>query len=382
MLRNIRSQLLSPCLRVSVVCLVLLLCAATARAQDPGISTARKYVGANQQILLQVNAPRNFGKMTLALMHYDGTLVTAPVEVRPGRVDLSAALPAIWTLEKAAYLQMLDGDTPIGTALVLQPMMSRMVPQVEQAPRPDGSLYSRIVGWRDENAPPPKPTADTQTETPEAATAPEPEVEKPRLMSGLRIEPERDVQMRTSDGVIRLRMRADAAPNTVNNFLELVEGGFYEGIVFHRVVPLERNGLPFVIQAGDPTATGDGGPGYWLPIEPSTLPHDLGVISMARADDPDSAGSQFFICLSRAGTARLDGQYCAFGETVDGSDTILKIATTELADASSGRPVNPPVILDVKLIPAPPRTVGEGRPDHPISDAPPAPPTKPNRVPR
>jgi len=368
---------------------------------EPGLSSPRIYVGAGQQVLLDVTARRDFGKMTLALMTYDGTLIAPPIEVRPGRVDLSEALPAIWSIDSAAYLQMLDGEEPIGSALVLQPMLSRMVPEVAQAQRPDGAFYTRIVGWKDENAPPPtvapsssQPPAPATNENGSSEAADEPasqaeanptandESRPTRLFSGLRIQLERDVIVRTSAGAIHVRMRHDAAPNTVNNFLHLCEGGFYENVTFHRVVPLDRNGQPFVIQAGDPTGTGDGGPGYWLPIEQSTLPHDLGVISMARADDPDSAGSQFFFCLSRSGTARLDGQYCAFGETIEGSDAILAIATTPLADPSTGRPVEPPVILETELVPAPPRTVGKGRPDHPISSAPPIEAPKPKRVPR
>jgi len=386
--RNLRH---TPRCRAAAASLCLAALACAAHAADPGITCERQYTGANQQLILDVTAPRDFGKMTLALMNDDGSLVADPVEVRPGRVDLSAVLPAIWTLEHAAYLQMLDGETPVGTALVLQPLLARMVPVTEQSRRPDGSTYTRIIDWRDENTPPeePPPVAENTGEggTDDVPEPVEPVVvetptQTPRLLSGLRIDPEMDAIMRTTAGEIRIRMRHDAAPNTANNFLALCAGHFYEGITFHRVVPLDRQGLPFVIQAGDPTGKGDGGPGYWLPIEPSTLPHDLGVISMARADDPDSAGSQFFFCLSRAGTARLDGQYCAFGEAVSGAETILAIATTELADAGAGRPVKPPVILDVQLVPAPPRTVGEGRPDDPISDAPPIEAPKPKRVPR
>ena len=390
--------------RLGASAVSLLLCS-LAIAQEPGLASSRRYTGVHQQLIITATAPRDFGKVMLALMDYDGAPVTEPVEIRPGRIDLSETLPAIWTLERAAYLQLLDGDEPIGSALVLQPMLSRLVPVTEQSRRPDGSFYTRIVGWRDENAPPPPPPPEVATtqatqgnaeddndpndeEQGEGTTASpiavqdESESEPKRLMSGLRIDPEVDVLMRTSAGEIHLRMRHDAAPNTANNFLALCTGDFYEGIVFHRIVPLDRQGLPFVIQAGDPTGGGDGGPGYWLPIEASTLPHDLGVISMARADDPDSAGSQFFICLSKAGTARLDGQYCAFGETISGAEAILAIATSELADAAAGRPVNPPVILDVQLVPAPPRTPGSGRPDAPISDTPPIEPPTPKRVPR
>ena len=181
---------------------------------------------------------------------------------------------------------------------------------------------------------------------------------------------------------LHFAMRPDQAPNTAWNFLELCTGGFYDGVVFHRVVPMNFAGDPFVIQAGDPTGSGNGGPGYWLPIEPSQLPHDFGVISMARDTPPDSAGSQFFICLSRAGTATLDGSYCAFGYAIDGAETIQAIASVELADVSNGRPTDPPVIISATLIDSPPRTPEVGRPDKPLSEISNSVDPRPLRVPR
>jgi peptidyl-prolyl cis-trans isomerase B (cyclophilin B) len=207
-----------------------------------------------------------------------------------------------------------------------------------------------------------------------------------RLLSGVRLYRERDVVLHTTKGDIRLALRPDHAPNTVFNFLRLCEGGFYRDVAFHRVVPMTRQGEPFIIQAGDPTGAGDGGPGYRLDLEPSGLPHEFGVISMARDDDPDSAGSQFFICLSREGTARLDGDYCAFGYAMAGGEAILAIADVQLADLAAGRPVDPPLIESAELVPAPPRLVGLGRPDRPVEPAPleaeqPA-EARPGRVPR
>jgi peptidyl-prolyl cis-trans isomerase B (cyclophilin B) len=146
-------------------------------------------------------------------------------------------------------------------------------------------------------------------------------------------------------------MRPDVAPNTVWNFRELASGGLYQNTTFHRIVPLSSKGHPFVIQGGDPTGTGMGGAGNWLPIENSSLKHEFGVISMARAGDPDSAGCQFFLCLSREGTARLDGQYCSFGETVNGKEVINLIAEVPLRDPSTGEPMNPPQIHSITLIP-------------------------------
>lgn len=174
----------------------------------------------------------------------------------------------------------------------------------------------------------------------------------------------------------------DKARRATDHIVELADGGFYDGVIFHRVVPMTRDGDPFVIQAGDPTGTGSGGPGYWLPLEKSGLPHDFGVISMARDVPPDSAGSQFFICLSRAGTARLDGNYCAFGSAVDGADTIRAIAAVELADQAAGRPRRPPVIEGAQLVPAPPRAPGKGRPDEPIAARVQPEAAQPGRVPR
>jgi peptidyl-prolyl cis-trans isomerase B (cyclophilin B) len=98
-------------------------------------------------------------------------------------------------------------------------------------------------------------------------------------------------------------------------------------------------------------------------MEKSDLPHDFGVVSMARDDNPDSAGCQFFICLSREGTQHLDGSYCAFGYVVRGRDSILSIAEAELADLATHRPAEPPRVLEVELVDAPPRRPGAGRPD-------------------
>jgi peptidyl-prolyl cis-trans isomerase B (cyclophilin B) len=122
-----------------------------------------------------------------------------------------------------------------------------------------------------------------------------------------------------------------------------------------------------VIQGGDPTGTGDGGPGYDIMLEPSDLPHDFGVVSMARNDWPDSAGSQWFVALTREETARLDGQYCAFGEAVEGADAILAIERGEIADESTGRPRAPVTVTRATVRPARPWVPGSGRPEPRVS---------------
>jgi peptidyl-prolyl cis-trans isomerase B (cyclophilin B) len=109
----------------------------------------------------------------------------------------------------------------------------------------------------------------------------------------------------------------ETAPNHVANFVTLAKKGFYNGLTFHRVLE------GFMAQGGDPTGTGGGGPGYTIPAEFSRIPHKRGTVSMARTPDPDSAGSQFFICF--ADTPMLDGQYTVFGEVMRGMDVVDKI---------------------------------------------------------
>lgn len=130
-----------------------------------------------------------------------------------------------------------------------------------------------------------------------------------------------------NDEEIVLELYPEIAPNTVANFVSLVEEGFYDGTIFHRVIP------GFMIQGGDPEGIGTGGPGYGIPGEFSsngfenTLTHDRGVMSMARAMDPNSAGSQFFIMVEN--TPDLDGDYAAFGKVLEGMETVDKIVAAE-----------------------------------------------------
>ena len=125
-------------------------------------------------------------------------------------------------------------------------------------------------------------------------------------------------------GEIKIELEPTIAPNTVNNFIELVQKGFYDGLIFHRVIS------GFMIQGGDPLGKGIGGPGYSIKGEflangvVNNLKHSRGVISMARSMHPDSAGSQFFIMHQDA--PHLDGQYAAFGKVIEGLDIVDKIA--------------------------------------------------------
>ncbi len=146
-------------------------------------------------------------------------------------------------------------------------------------------------------------------------------------------------------GTIKLELYPEIAPNTVNNFISLVNKGYYDGLTFHRII----NG--FMIQGGCPLGTGTGNPGYSIPGEfnlnnfSNDLKHDEGVISMARAQNPNSAGSQFFIMHQKS--PHLDGQYAAFGKTTEGMDVVNKIAETETD--YSDKPVTPAVITKMTV---------------------------------
>ena len=145
--------------------------------------------------------------------------------------------------------------------------------------------------------------------------------------------------------VMKAELYPDVAPNTVNNFVSLVKKGFYDGLIFHRII------AGFMIQGGDPDGTGMGGPGYSIKGEfnyngfDNSLKHSRGVLSMARAQHPDSAGSQFFIMHAEA--PHLDGQYAAFGKLIEGEDVLDKIASVDTD--YSDRPRKPQVMKTVTV---------------------------------
>jgi peptidyl-prolyl cis-trans isomerase B (cyclophilin B) len=161
--------------------------------------------------------------------------------------------------------------------------------------------------------------------------------------------------IKTSEGDIVVQFWTDAAPNTIENFKKLARQGFYDGTIFHRIVK------GFMIQGGDPNSKdpakedsyGQGGPGYNIKAEFNDHSHERGVISMARGPDPDSAGSQFFVCL--APVHRLDHQYTTFGKLIKGQDVLEKIGDTPVTRNSVGEPSKPTkrvVIESIKIVPA------------------------------
>jgi peptidyl-prolyl cis-trans isomerase B (cyclophilin B) len=161
--------------------------------------------------------------------------------------------------------------------------------------------------------------------------------------------------IKTSEGDMVVQFWNDAAPNTIENFKKLARSGSYDGTIFHRIVKR------FMIQGGDPNSKdpakessyGEGGPGYKIKAEFNDRSHERGVISMARSSDPDSAGSQFFICL--ASVPRLDHQYTTFGKLIKGDDVLGRIGDTPVTRSSSGensKPIKRVVIESIKIVPA------------------------------
>jgi peptidylprolyl isomerase len=146
--------------------------------------------------------------------------------------------------------------------------------------------------------------------------------------------PENKLLMELKDGTVTIQLRPDWAPKHVARIKQLAREGFYDGIIFHRVIE------GFMAQTGDPTGTGMSGSGTKLKAEFSKTPHDRGVCSMARSQNVDSADSQFFICFKNAGF--LDGQYTAWGVVIDGMPHVDKIARGE-------PPANPDKMISVKV---------------------------------
>lgn len=151
------------------------------------------------------------------------------------------------------------------------------------------------------------------------------------------------VTFKTDAGDIQIKMWPDVAPNHCRSFIALSQAGFYDDLIFHRVIP------GFVIQGGCPRGDGKGGPGYCVKAEFNKRLHERGVLSMARANQNDSAGSQFFVCVAR--TAPLDGKYTAFGKVLKGMEVVDQIVNAPRG--AMDRPYDPTTIKSVKVTKAP-----------------------------
>ncbi len=358
--------------RASASVCVFLSIAGVAHAQ---LTPEHLYNPVHRPLTVEVALPERFTntrcEVRIALLEPGTAREVASAPAAVGLVDLSTLFPSLWTPEEGGtprvlYAQLVavipppppsapsppalgDGasstaaapvsvdeqpadTTPveekIGPALVLQPMLTpSYAPRVDRAgdpmflPVPSSSASSRELGY-----------------------------------TGLRVYVDQDVLFETSEGPMRVRLYPEAAANTVFAFRGLVEGGFYRDIEVHRIASLHGKAEPDIIQLGDPLGTGTGGPGFFIDLEPSTMPHDFGVLSMARSADPNSAGSQLFICLSRDGCAFLDGKYTTFARLIEGETPLLRIAASPVNPQN--RPLAPPIIKSARLVDSPP--YGEG----------------------
>lgn len=337
------------------------------RTSDAQLASQRLYVGVNQPILVTVEPPPDSPEpLEVRLLEAQTAATVERASVAPGRIDLAVMFPVLWTSRapRLLYAQLFASDAPVGAALVLQPLITPprafdalTALAMDALKRGDRATLDQILGasesWRE------RLRQSVQIAAPDGAP----------MLHGLRIYQDSDVLLETSAGELRIRVRPDVTPNTAFHFLSLVNGGFYDGSPFHRIVNADARGRPFIVQAGDPTGLGVGGCGVRIDFEPSTLRHDFGVLSMARhPNDPDSAGSQFFICLSREACSGLDDQYCAFAEAVAGAETLLTIAAAPVGPLNPGnpasvheKPLDPPIITSARLAPAPPYGTGPSR---------------------
>ena len=315
------------------------------------------YVGVNRPIPMRVAPPPDadaHARLEVALFDAGGVEIAHSVLVGAGAVDLAALFPSIWTSATwpLCFAQLIVDGVQVGPPVVIQPLDTPALAE-------DG-LTSRVrssdVPLR-ELAALPKAMRDKLAE--------ETVIEQPTssLRNGVYLWVDQRIILDTDAGEIEIALRPDVAPNTCRHVLKLTQGGLYQDMPFHRVIAADPQGRAFIIQTGDPTGTGAGGCGESIDFEASTLPHDFGVVSMARKpDDPNSASSQFFICLSREGCAALDGRFTAFGTVVQGEDAIATIAATPTG--ANGRPIDPPMVRRAYTIDAP--TIAERTAETPI----------------
>jgi len=307
---------------------LLLSIAGFATAAHAQLTPDRLYFGIDRPVPMKVVIPEGkAGDPTIQLFAPGGTEPLASAPVLAGPINLATLFPDLWKTKEGdttiRYAQLVVGTDRVGAPVVLQPLVD--APTAETTP---GDRRPRF-----------RPGAPTN--------------------AGVRAYVDKNVVFTTTAGEIEFRMRPDHAPNTVWNFRHLVEGGFYTDILFHRIVAkLPSSGAPFVIQVGDPTGSGSGGPGYSIDLENSKLKHDFGVLSMAREADPNTNGSQVFVCLSRPGTSFLDGSYTAFAEAVRGGDVIRAIAATPVDGNDRPTTTPGPRIVSAKTIDAPPFGTG------------------------
>ncbi len=308
---------------MTTTCVFLITAATITTSAFAQLIPDRMYYGVDRPIPMTIKVPAGkTGDITLELLEPVTAKSLASAAASEGGVNLATLFPDLWGKKesKIVYAQLVIGTEKIGPAVVIQPMVDRGVAKEDlQSGKavfsPSSKAYSGVRAWVDKN-----------------------------------------IVIETTKGNMTFELRPDQAPNSTLNFMHLADGGFYTDIAFHRILGSKQ--FPFVVQVGDPTGLGSGGPGYSIDLENSKIPHDFGVLSMARTPDPNSNGSQVFICLSRQRCAVLDGQYTAFGNLIAGVDTLNVLAETPVADARAGNPIDPPRIVRAKTVDAAPYGTG------------------------
>ncbi|MDX2065521.1 MAG: peptidylprolyl isomerase [Fimbriimonadaceae bacterium] len=290
------------------------------QAGGPAVLPKREYNGIGRALPVTVRPIPAVARLTLALYAAGEESAWREAPLARESADLAKLFPELWTAKRASvlYVQARINGRDDGTPLVLQPMTNPPVARLNA----DGKTIDFL------------PDEDQE-------------------FAGYRAYPDRNLQLRTSMGDLEFRLRPDCAPNTVVHVRGFVTGGLYTDTIWHRIVAKHPvNGNPFVIQGGDPAGTGSGGPGWAYALEKSSLPHDFGVVSIARSTDPNTNGCQLFVALSRDGTKHLDGKYAAFGQLVKGADVLRKLAAVPVG--KQDRPLDPPKIREARLVEAGP----------------------------
>ncbi|MFM9956515.1 MAG: peptidylprolyl isomerase [Phycisphaerales bacterium] len=257
--------------------------------------------------------------------------------VGEGDIDLVAAFPALEQTPPASalWLQLEVGGTPDGPPLVIVPMWT--APRYESALT---ALARQILAARSQTS-----IEQMLNAARASGAALEDQVVDSgaaRSFCGYRLVVDKRVRIKTSLGEMEFALRHDAAPNHASAFQRLVEGGFYDGTPIHRIVLSGIGSEAVLVQAGDPTGTGTGGSGERIAYEPTTLPQNFGVLSMARTPgDPNSASSQIVIGLDGAAKARLESGATAFGELTRGASVLREFAAIPVGPREPDRPGSP-----------------------------------------
>lgn len=353
-----------------------------AASVSDGLQPVRVYAGVNRPIEVLLPASKQWesgglGAEVLLLDARSGRVLQRAAVARGSeRVDLASLFPVLWTRRDHAVLvaQLAVSGRPTGPGVMLEPLLeptrtrSALQGMIERSiQRRRFDVLRDLASLSEEHLARLAQQIDKgdedSDETPDGSGAAASGASSGRdaMLSGYRLHRDQQVVLETTAGTMVLQLRYDRSPRTAAWFASLVEGGYYDGTAFHRIVARDRAGNPFIAQAGDPTWTGRGGAGLWIDFEASDLEHDFGVVSLARQpDDPNSNGAQFFIALSRAGCARLDGRYVSFAEVVEGGAVLGVLMATPVgprdpgvAGSPSDRPLDPPVIERAYLRGAP-----------------------------